>query len=82
MHDACGFMQVLHCAQQLQKVISGESFIETTLFVLDLDEREEIPLLHELQYYEKDLDSFSTGLNHYLTVAIVFYQLDYVGVVH
>ena len=82
MNDARGFMQVLHCTQQLQEVVPGESFVETALFVLDLDKGEEIPLLHKLQHYEKDLDSFATGLNHYLTVAVVLYQLDYVGVVH
>jgi hypothetical protein len=82
VHYARRIMQILNRAEELEEIVPSKALIEAALLVADLNEREEIALLHELQDDEKDLDSLPTGLNDYLSFAVVLDELYYIWVVH
>lgn len=46
MNYSGSVVKILNGAQELQKVVSGESLVESTLLVFDLDEGEEIALFN------------------------------------
>lgn len=73
MNYSGSVMKILNGAQELQKVVSGESFVESTLLVFDLDEGEEIALLDELKHNKEHLYCLPARFDDDLALTIVFH---------
>lgn len=71
MDDAGRLVQILDGAEQLEKVIPCEALVEAALFVLDLNEGEEVALLHEFKHDEEHLRGFAVRFDENLTLAVV-----------
>jgi hypothetical protein len=64
-------VQVLNGTEELEKVVPSKALIEAALFVLNLDEGEEIALLHEFKHDKEYLRSLAVGFDENLSLAVV-----------
>ena len=75
-------MQVLHSLDKLSKIVSSESFSETTGFIFDLYEWKQVTLLNELKNNEINVYEFFRGLkNQFSLVSVKLNEFNNVGVV-
>ena len=82
MHDSSRVVQILDGAEQLEEVVASKALVEAALFVLHLNEREEVTLLDKLEHDEEHLRSLAVRFDENLPLAVVFNEFDDVWVVH
>ena len=46
MHYACGIVQVLNSAEELEEIVASEALVESSLLIPDLDKGKQVALLN------------------------------------